>query len=174
MLKKNIKEFKLNNFKEFGDRWALLTAGDKSVGFNTLTVSWGGTGVLWGKNVGFVFVRKSRHTYNFLEKSKSVTLSFLPNELKEKVAIIGKVSGRDCNKMELTNLHYTYDPDYDGAYIEESNYVFKMKKLFSIDLGKENMPEEIINKFYLNDDSHVMYVCEITQYLVKEDLYELY
>ena len=174
MLKKNIKDYQCNNFKEFGDKWALLTAGDKNVGFNTLTVSWGGTGVLWGKNVGFVFVRKSRHTYDFLEKSRSVTLSFLPDEYKDKMAVIGKVSGREYDKMKLTGLHYTYDPDYDGAYIEEANYVYKMKKLYSVDLTLDDIPKDILDRYYPDNDMHTMYVCEIVQYLVKEELYELY
>lgn len=35
------------------DDWALLTAG-KEGDWNTMTVSWGGVGELWGKDVVFV------------------------------------------------------------------------------------------------------------------------
>ena len=77
MLKKNISEFKNNIFHEINDVWPILTAGDKFVGFNSMTVSWGGFGILWNKPVFYVFVRKSRNTFNYIEKSNSVTLSFL-------------------------------------------------------------------------------------------------
>ena len=47
-----------NVFSLIGDRWMLITAG-KPNGFNTMTASWGGLGVLWNANVSFIFVRPS-------------------------------------------------------------------------------------------------------------------
>lgn len=38
----------INPFTKLSKEWALVTAGDKEKS-NTMTVSWGGTGVLWGK-----------------------------------------------------------------------------------------------------------------------------
>ena len=43
-------------FAELGKNWALLSAG-KEDAFNSMTVSWGTVGELWGKHVVFVFVR---------------------------------------------------------------------------------------------------------------------
>ena len=39
-----------NPFKLIGERWTLITAGNKE-SFNTMTASWGGFGVLWNKPV---------------------------------------------------------------------------------------------------------------------------
>jgi len=36
---------------------------------NTITASWGGFGVLWGKNVAFIFIRPQRYTKEFVENS---------------------------------------------------------------------------------------------------------
>ena len=47
-------------FTKLSKEWALVTAGDKEKS-NTMTVSWGGTGVLWGKNVVYIFVRDTRY-----------------------------------------------------------------------------------------------------------------
>lgn len=52
------------------DDWALLTAG-KEGDWNTMTVSWGGVGELWGKDVVFVFVRPQRYTLEFMENTMS-------------------------------------------------------------------------------------------------------
>lgn len=38
----------MNPFTKIGKEWALLTAGNKQES-NTMTISWGGVGVLWGK-----------------------------------------------------------------------------------------------------------------------------
>ena len=51
----NVRELKDNFVKMISDDWALLTAGTTD-DFNTMTVSWGGIGELWGKDVCFVFV----------------------------------------------------------------------------------------------------------------------
>ena len=51
------------------DDWALLTAGEKG-NYNTMTVSWGMLGELWGKDVVTVFVRPQRYTYEFMEKDR--------------------------------------------------------------------------------------------------------
>ena len=56
----NIKELSGNFVKMISEDWALLTAGENDC-FNTMTVSWGGIGELWGKDVCFVFVRPQRY-----------------------------------------------------------------------------------------------------------------
>lgn len=169
MLKKSLDCYKENIFNEFSKKWAIVTAGDKKTGFNCLVASWGGLGVLWGKNVAYIFIRKSRYTYDFIEKSESITLSFLSDDYLEAKKIIGSVSGRNCDKMTIAGLNYTYDPDYDGAYIEQATYCFKMKKLYQIDLPASNLDQSILEKYYPCEDFHTMYVCEIKQFLVKED-----
>ena len=45
-----------------------------------MTVSWGGVGVLWGKNVVFIFIRDSRYTKEFLDNGDLFSLSFLNAE----------------------------------------------------------------------------------------------
>ncbi len=47
----------INPFTKLSKEWALVTAGDKEKS-NTMTVSWGGTGVLWGKNVAYHILMK--------------------------------------------------------------------------------------------------------------------
>lgn len=44
------EELNFNPFTKIGKEWMLITAGDAN-GFNTMTASWGGAGVLWNKNV---------------------------------------------------------------------------------------------------------------------------
>lgn len=169
MLKKKLSEFKYNVFTEFNDSWPILTAGSRRTGFNSMTVSWGGLGVLWGKNVAFVFVRKSRYTYEFIEQSDSVTLSFLSDKYKEAKALFGKASGRTTDKYAVSGLHPALDIDFNGYYVAEADYVLKMKKLYSLDVPYERLPEDIQSRYYPKGDMHTMYVCEITQFLKNEE-----
>ena len=66
----------INPFLKIGKEWALVTAGDKKKA-NTMTVSWGGVGVLWGKNVAYIFIRDSRYTKEFIDKGDFFSVSFL-------------------------------------------------------------------------------------------------
>lgn len=81
----NVRELDRSPIQMISDDWALLTAG-KEGDWNTMTVSWGGVGELWGKDVVFVFVRPQRYTLEFMEKYDEFTLSFFDGEYKRSSA----------------------------------------------------------------------------------------
>lgn len=168
MLKKDLYEFDKNVFDEIDNKWAILVAGDRKTGINGMTISWGTFGVLWNKNVFFAFVRKSRYTHDFTEKSDSITLSFLSDKYKKEKGIFGSKSGRDMDKFKETGLHATLDVDFNGYYIAEADYVFKGKKLTSFDLEYDKLPDDVKERFYPDKDIHTVYICEIKQYLINE------
>ena len=81
-----------NPFTKIGKEWALVTAGNKEKA-NTMTVSWGGVGVLWGQNVAFIFVRDSRYTKEFIDANEffSIPASRFPAGSKSRVVPILKI-----------------------------------------------------------------------------------
>ena len=168
MLRKNIYEFDKNVFDEINNKWGIIVSGDRTTGVNGMTVSWGALGVLWNKDVLLLFVRKSRYTHEFMDKTNSVTISFLSDKYKKEKAIFGSKSGRDIDKFEQTGLHKALDVDFNGYYIPEADYVFKAKKLMDIDLEYDKLPDNIKEEFYKDKDIHTLYICEITQYLINE------
>lgn len=48
-----IELLELNPFTKISSEWMLIAAGGKEK-TNAMTASWGGLGVLWGKNVAFI------------------------------------------------------------------------------------------------------------------------
>ena len=80
-----------NAIKLIGKDWALITAGDES-GYNTMTASWGCMGVLWNKNVCVAFVRPQRYTYEFIENSNTLSLSFFDEKYRLSLYQIRKLS----------------------------------------------------------------------------------
>ncbi len=168
MLKKNLNVFN-DIFEKFDKKWAIVTAGDRTNGINAMTVSWGGIGILWNKPVCYIFIRHSRNTFNFIEKSDSVSVSFLDEEYKDELTRFGRLSGKDIDKFKDSRLHPALDVDMDEYYIAEACEVLKCKKLYGVDLTLDNMPEEIVNKNYPTKDIHRMYVLEIKQYLDNEE-----
>ncbi len=88
-----IDKMEFNPFTKIGKEWALVSAGDKTR-CNTMTVSWGGVGVLWGKNVVFIFIRDSRYTKEFLDNGGLFSLSFLNEDYRDALNYCGSHSRR--------------------------------------------------------------------------------
>lgn len=138
---------------------ALLTATDKEGSSNTMTVSWGGIGIIWGKQVCFLFVRPERHTYAFLENGEYLSLSFLNDDKKDALSYCGTKSGRDVDKFKECDLKYTYE---NGSVLfEKSICTLQLKKLYAQDLSQDCFFEKEALKWYKGQGMHKMYICEI-------------
>ena len=152
------------NFAKAVARGALLTATKKDGAINTMTVSWGGSGILWGKEVCFVFVRPERYTFEFCQDGEIMSLSFFEDEKKDVLAFCGTKSGRDVDKFERCGLKYTLN---DGACVfHDAKATVIMKKLYAQDLDKDCFVSDIAEPFYQNGGYHKMYVCEIKDIIV--------
>lgn len=160
----NIRNLKENFVKMISDDWALLTAG-KSDNFNTMTVSWGGIGELWNKDVCFVFVRPQRHTFEFIEENDFFTLSFFGGEYKKELGICGSKSGRDIDKIKETGFTPV---DFDNTVgFEQAKVNIILKKLAYQDISPDGFLDETIMKNYANNDFHRVYVGEIVKVVVE-------
>jgi len=155
-----------NAFEMIGKDWMLVTAEAGGIA-NTMTASWGGLGVLWNKNVAYVFIRPQRHTKSFIDQADTFTLSFLGEEHRKTLGYLGTVSGKDEDKIAKSGLTIKH---LDGTpYFEEANIVMCCRKLFAQPLSPESFIEtELIDKIYPTRDFHTMYVAEITDVFIKE------
>ncbi len=151
-----------NFFNKIGNEWALLSA-SKDGKCNGMTVSWGGVGVLWGKNVFFCFVRPQRYTKGFCDAADTITLSFFDQDKKDALKICGSKSGRDCDKLALARLTPVIGEMGEVDY-EESIITLVGRKLFAQELTEESFVDKsIISSCYPGKDYHTVYVCEIIE-----------
>ena len=67
------EELQKNPFQMIGKEWLLVTA-EKDGKANTMTASWGGVGVMWGRNVAFIVIRPQRYTKEFIDASDKLFL----------------------------------------------------------------------------------------------------
>ena len=88
----DIQTLSFNPFDKIGRQWMLITAGD-SMKSNTMTASWGGVGIMWGKPVVTAYIRPQRYTKEFVDGNDRFTISFLPEDKREALNICGSVSG---------------------------------------------------------------------------------
>ena len=91
--------FELNPFEKIGTDWMLITA-EKNGKPNTMTASWGGFGVIWGKNVAYIVVRESRYTKEMIDGSDTFSLSFLNHkDYKSTLKYLGVISLLSFNEL---------------------------------------------------------------------------
>lgn len=165
----NVKEFGENVFELIGKEWMLVTAGNKDK-FNTMTASWGGMGVLWGKPVVFVFVRPERYTFEFMETNDTFTLSFLGFEDRKVYNICGSKSGRLTDKVKEAGLR-PYFAEGGNVLFEQSRLSLECKKLYTENLNPACfIQQETLRKWYGNDQGgmHKMYIAEIQKVWIND------
>lgn len=162
----DIKDLQLNPFTKIGKEWALLTAGDGEK-CNTMTVSWGGVGVMWGKDVVTVYVRPQRYTKEFIDTEDRFTLSFYAPEHKRALGVLGSKSGRDSDKVAEVGFHPVR---VDGSWaFAEADLVFVCRKLYADDIKPERFTDAACDTdWYPEHDYHTMYIAEIEKVLAKE------
>ncbi len=161
------KELAFNPFREIGERWMLITAGDsEKAKANTMTASWGGAGVLWNKNVVTCYVRPQRYTRQFIDSSEYFSLGFFPEEARKQLVYCGRVSGRDEDKIAGSGL--TVCNDRQAPYFEEADTVLICKKIYVGEIKPEGvLYPELDEANYPAKDYHIVYIGEIVEALKK-------
>ena len=154
-----------NPFTKIGKEWALVTAGSREKA-NTMTVSWGGVGVLWGKNVAFIFVRDSRYTKEFIDANEFFSITFLSGQYRDALNYCGSHSGRDEDKFAAAGL--TLATRHNIHYVDEGNFVLLCEKMSATSITEDSfLLPEIKEKWYKDGDMHTMYVAEIIDILAR-------
>lgn len=152
-----------NPFQAIGKEWMLVTAGDENK-VNTMTASWGGLGVMYGKNVAFIVVRPQRYTREFIDKEETFSLSFLDTEYKKVLNYLGSVSGR--NEDKIINSGLTVERFEKTPYFNEANHVLICKKIFRQQITGESLLEASLDStWYPGKDYHILYIAEVTKVL---------
>lgn len=159
-----MEELDFNPFEKIGKEWALVSAGSKQKA-NAMTVSWGGVGVLWGKNVAFIFVRDSRYTKEFIDSGDFFSVSFLGKAYKDALNYCGTHSGR--NEDKLANAGLTWNYKLSIPYIDEGNLILLCQKLSAVRITEDTFLSPEIKKWYTDGDLHTMYVAEILEALAR-------
>ena len=156
------KTLKENVFSLIGDQWMLITAGTPEH-CNTMTASWGGLGVLWGKNVATIYIRPQRYTYEFVERSDFFTLAFFGREYHKALALCGAKSGREVDKAKACG--FTVAAAECGApYIAQAELVLVCRKQYADPIKPERfLDRAAAEKWYPERDYHTMYIGEIVE-----------
>lgn len=160
----DLKDLDMNVFEAIGHDWMLISAGDQDK-VNTMTASWGGMGVLWNQNVVIAYIRPQRYTKEFVDHQECFSLSFFDGYKKE-LGVLGKVSGRDTDKIQDVHFHTTYLENVPT--FQEAKLVFIVEKIYQDTLKPECfLDKSLDDKNYPQKDYHTMYIAKIKSVYVQ-------
>jgi flavin reductase (DIM6/NTAB) family NADH-FMN oxidoreductase RutF len=156
-----LTELALRPFAAFDQDWFLLAAGSFADGdYNAMTISWGSVGVIWGRPFVQVVVRPTRHTFSFMERFPTFTVSTFDAEERGALNLLGSRSGRDGNKIEASGLTPTPSRLVAAPCFAEATLVLECRKVYYDDLEPAHFLAEHIAPHYEND-FHRAYFGEI-------------
>lgn len=150
-------------------QWLLLTAGDLRNGFNPMTVSWGSMGTLWNKPFVQVFVRPTRHTYGFMERFDTFTLSAFPEKYRSILELLGTVSGKEGDKIERSGLRPIPCPKVEAPGYEEAELILGCRKMYWDDLKPEHFLLPETENHYPGKDYHRIHFGEVLSILAEPE-----
>lgn len=159
LTKINIAEQSFNPFELLAKDWMLVSAGSVNK-WNTMTASWGGLGVIWGKPSATAYIRHSRYTKEFVDNSEYFTITFLQDGHRDALNKMGSQSGRDIDKMHesgLTPIFVDGQPTFEQAKL----VLICRKRCVSEIAPTDILHEETLDKWYGDKDYHAMYIGEI-------------
>ena len=163
----SVSELQFNPMTLIAKEWMLVTAGDGKTGYNTMTASWGGLGVLWGSPTATIYVRPQRYTKEFIDREEYFTLSFFGSDFRKELALCGAKSGRELDKIK--ECGFTVACSAGGApYVEQARLVLVCRKRYAQDMDPNAMPADVKETWYPNKDYHTMYVGQIVEVYTKD------
>jgi flavin reductase (DIM6/NTAB) family NADH-FMN oxidoreductase RutF len=166
MRKIDLKALDKNVFSAIADQWMLITAGTADR-CNTMTASWGGLGVIWGSPAATCYIRPQRYTKEFVDREEYFTLTFFGEEYRKALQLCGSRSGREVDKVK--ECGFTVRAAECGApYFEEAELVLVCRKRFAQPMDPANIPQDVKDKFYPEQDYHTLYIGEIVEALAKD------
>lgn len=142
---------------------AFLISSDKNGRGNPMTIGWGEVGFIWGRPVFTVLVRRSRYTYGSMLAADTFTVSVpAPGMLKEELLFCGTKSGRDLDKAAACSITLAKGKVVATPIIAECSLHYECRILLRKQLaGEDFSAPEILERYYADDDHHMLVIGEI-------------
>jgi flavin reductase (DIM6/NTAB) family NADH-FMN oxidoreductase RutF len=157
-----LKKFQIRALELWATNWLLLTCGDISKGhYNSMTVAWGGIGIMWNLPIAMVVVRPTRYTFGFINEYPTFSLCAFPKEYKKALNLLGTKSGRDGDKISESGLTPTAAVKIAAPTYKEADLSIECKKIYFQDFIPEQFLDKRIEKQYPLNDYHRMVYGEI-------------
>lgn len=116
----------------------MVSCGETPDEYNILTVAWTGT-ICTDPPMCYISIRKSRHSYEIIKRTKSFVLNLTTKELAKATDWCGVKSGKDYNKFEEMKLTPIDAEFVKAPLIDESPLCIECEVVEIKELGSHDM-----------------------------------
>jgi|GEM_PF-355089 len=129
--------------------------------YNSLTLGWGASGVLWSKPAAIVYIRENRFSFKYFEKFPVFVLSwYAKKDMQAVLKIFGGKSGRDTDKEKLSGFTPVETPDGGVTYLQAQKVVI-CRKMLRQRVPAEFLPEKLRPGLGRDGLVHIQYTGEV-------------
>ena len=141
---------------------AFLIANSPAGSPNPMTIGWGQVGIVWGRPMFSVYVRKSRYTFECLQSADTFTVS-VPRlgELADELMLCGTKSGRDLDKVQACGFTTIDGQSVDTPIISECGLHYECNILARSQLEVPDIASDDVLRNYESKDLHQIVLGEI-------------
>ena len=116
----------------------MVSCGDSADNYNIITIAWTGT-LCSEPPMCYVSVRKNRHSYSLIERTKSFVINLTTTQLARETDWCGVKSGKDFRKFIETNLTPVKADFVNAPMIAESPMNIECKVIEINELGSHDV-----------------------------------
>ena len=101
-----------------------------------------------------------------VDREEYFTLCFFGEEYRKALSLCGSKSGRDVDKVK--ECGFTVQVAECGApYFDQAELVLVCRKRFAQPMDPANIPQDVKEKWYPQQDYHTMYIGQIVEVLAR-------
>ena len=146
--------------EHFSKTGGFLTVKDAGGRVNTMTISWGFTGIIWSKPHFITVVRPQRFTYDLIKTAGSFTLSVPFDGLRDELRICGVESGKDIDKSKV--VKFADAKSVESPIVAGCDFYYECKIKYTDKLHGGKMPKSVDEAHY-KGDWHDFFIGEIVE-----------
>ncbi|NLG19230.1 MAG: flavin reductase family protein [Fibrobacter sp.] len=127
---------------------------------NVMTIGWASLGFMWAKPMMTVMVRKSRHTFDIIEKTSEFTVSVPMVDVSKQLEFCGSESGKKVDKLKECGLEIFPGEKMRTPVINVPGIHFECKIVLKSAMNPAYLADNY-KHLYPNKDYHTLYFGEI-------------
>ena len=135
---------------------------------NIMTIGWANIGRIWTKPIVMVAVKKSRFTFDIIDKANSFNINIPITNMREALIFCGTKSGRDFDKFKECNLTLIPAQKVETPIVNISGYHCECKIVHKSVMNPVYLSEEYRKTYYSDEEYHILYFGEILACYINE------
>jgi flavin reductase (DIM6/NTAB) family NADH-FMN oxidoreductase RutF len=149
----------MGQIKNRGGAFLNVQAGDD---VNVMTIGWASIGILWGRQVMTVMVRKTRFSFGIMERARDFTVNVPTAGMEKELEFCGTKSGRTYNKYEKCGLELFPSVKVHTPIVVVPGVIFECRTVYKSAVEPAALADDY-RALYPEKDYHTLYYGEIKE-----------